>query len=367
MLNHILNALGAVGNVLDLPGSSIRDTLALLNPFDQYLTPMSADNRTSGRDLLRHYGLAGQHDTWGNFAGGLAAETLLDPTNLLGAKSLINVMRARHAATEANAATRALHASHAATVEAALANNTRSAAMRAAGHMTAEEAARTATAFPGMHYISAPDHDTLGGALQHLASEPWIALNRDTHIDRRAIGFSSTPQAENAIPVRIAANNPFHATHEWTPTNLHRIAQESADLRQSLPDDLHLAGAAPREIAMATKRRTLKGTLERMRPPEHAGGLPTGKEVYSALDMHSAQPNEALHRAGYDSVVEHYLDKEWPSVMNAKSIRPWELAPAPRDIPPAAGLPTYRGLPPVRPKLGGLLGYNTLARSRSQQ
>lgn len=78
-------AIGAVGNLLDLPGSSVRDALAMRNPFDQYLSPLSDVNRTSGRDLARHYGLASNKDTWGNFAGGLAAEALLDPTNLIGA------------------------------------------------------------------------------------------------------------------------------------------------------------------------------------------------------------------------------------------------------------------------------------------
>lgn len=90
MIQHLLNALGAVGNVLDLPGSSVRDALALKNPFDQYLTPFSSDNRTSGRDLLRHHGLISSGNNWGNFAGGLAAETALDPLNLIGGSLIKN-------------------------------------------------------------------------------------------------------------------------------------------------------------------------------------------------------------------------------------------------------------------------------------
>ena len=74
-----LGGIAAVGNVLDLPGSMVRDVLALENPLDQLLHPFSGESRTSGRDLLRKYGMAGRKDTWGNFAGGLAADILTDP------------------------------------------------------------------------------------------------------------------------------------------------------------------------------------------------------------------------------------------------------------------------------------------------
>lgn len=79
-----LGVAGAVGNFLDTPGSMVRDTLAGQNPFDQLLSPMSGDNRISGRDLARQYGLAGKKDTWGNFAGGLAAEIGTDPLTIFG-------------------------------------------------------------------------------------------------------------------------------------------------------------------------------------------------------------------------------------------------------------------------------------------
>ena len=84
MLNHLLNAAAGLGNLLDTPGSMVRDTLAGQNPFDQLANPFSSANRFSGRDLLRHYGLAGHEDTWGNFAGGLATELATDPLNLVG-------------------------------------------------------------------------------------------------------------------------------------------------------------------------------------------------------------------------------------------------------------------------------------------
>lgn len=74
-----LGTLGAVGNILDLPGSMVRDTLAFENPLDQLLTPTRGDNRTSGRGLARKYGMASNRDTWGNAIGGFATEVLLDP------------------------------------------------------------------------------------------------------------------------------------------------------------------------------------------------------------------------------------------------------------------------------------------------
>lgn len=81
-----VSGLGAVGHLLDLPGSSTRDMLAGKNPFDQWLDPFGKeahDNRTTGRQLLRGYGLAGKQDTWGNFGAGLGAEIALDPLTYL--------------------------------------------------------------------------------------------------------------------------------------------------------------------------------------------------------------------------------------------------------------------------------------------
>ncbi len=86
-----LSGVAAVGNVLDLPGSAIRDVLALRNPFDQWLpwNWTSSEGRTSGRDLLRQYGLVGKEDTYGNWWGGFAGEVALDPLTYLGAGALL--------------------------------------------------------------------------------------------------------------------------------------------------------------------------------------------------------------------------------------------------------------------------------------
>lgn len=79
LLGMVMGGLSAVGNIADLPASSARDILSGENPFDQWLSPISAENRTRGVDMLRNMGLADDEDTWGNFAGGLAMEIALDP------------------------------------------------------------------------------------------------------------------------------------------------------------------------------------------------------------------------------------------------------------------------------------------------
>jgi len=95
----LIGAVGAVGNLLDLPGSMIRDTLALKNPFDQiYNGPsswFSDRDRVSGRDLLSTWGLAPKNKETGLRGwiddpleaawdiGGFLTETALDPLNML--------------------------------------------------------------------------------------------------------------------------------------------------------------------------------------------------------------------------------------------------------------------------------------------
>src|SRR5688500_16382164 len=53
-----LGGLAIVGNLLDVPGSMVRDTIdratgGKANPFDQLLTPFSSENRVTGRELNR--------------------------------------------------------------------------------------------------------------------------------------------------------------------------------------------------------------------------------------------------------------------------------------------------------------------------
>jgi hypothetical protein len=106
-----LTVVGAVGNTLDLPASSLRDVLAGKNPLDQWLTPFSAKNRTTGRELLTLAGLRKNKETgvggWlkdpmeGVYdVAGFAAEVVLDPLNpakwavggALGATNMLRVV-----------------------------------------------------------------------------------------------------------------------------------------------------------------------------------------------------------------------------------------------------------------------------------
>jgi hypothetical protein len=88
----------------DTPGAITRGTLAGAKEGDWTRglreSFASDDARTSGRDLLREYGLAQNEDNWANFGGGIAAEMALDPLALLSgpAKALTRAGRAADAA-----------------------------------------------------------------------------------------------------------------------------------------------------------------------------------------------------------------------------------------------------------------------------
>lgn len=96
----LMNLASGAANLFDLPGSMVRDVVAMQNPFDQLLSPFSGKNRTSGRDLARQFGAASNEDTWGNFLGGAGIEMALDPLTYgtLGLSSLAKGLRARRAA-----------------------------------------------------------------------------------------------------------------------------------------------------------------------------------------------------------------------------------------------------------------------------
>jgi hypothetical protein len=69
------SGLSAIGYLLDTPGALVRGVLA-----GKPLSVLgSSDDRVTGRELLRQYGMIGDEDTWGNFGGSLAAEIALDP------------------------------------------------------------------------------------------------------------------------------------------------------------------------------------------------------------------------------------------------------------------------------------------------
>jgi hypothetical protein len=93
-----LGAVAATGNLLDLPGSIVRD-LAVgkgWSSFDQILTPFSEENRTTGREVLTKFGFTrknkegGVGDWWGDPSEGAAdvagflAEFYMDPFGPIG-------------------------------------------------------------------------------------------------------------------------------------------------------------------------------------------------------------------------------------------------------------------------------------------
>ena len=97
------SGLAGLGWILDTPGAMVRGGLsggpmkALSALWD------TTDERVDGRELLRQYGMVGEDDTWGNFAGGIGAELLLDP--LTYASLGLNQFLGKGAKTAAGAVT----------------------------------------------------------------------------------------------------------------------------------------------------------------------------------------------------------------------------------------------------------------------
>ena len=81
--NAALGGLSAVGNLLSLPGSMVLDALSFRNPLDQLLTPFSPDNRTTGKDILRNFGVVGKGDSLASTIAGMGVELALDPLTYL--------------------------------------------------------------------------------------------------------------------------------------------------------------------------------------------------------------------------------------------------------------------------------------------
>jgi hypothetical protein len=73
------SGLSGFGWLLDTPGAMVRGGLSG-GPLKAISALWeSSDDRVTGRELARQYGLAGDQDNWANFGGGLATEVLLDP------------------------------------------------------------------------------------------------------------------------------------------------------------------------------------------------------------------------------------------------------------------------------------------------
>ena len=86
-----IGAVGGLANILDLPGSMIRDLISLENPLDQLLSPHTSENRTTGEQILENWNLyedgpnanRSSLASIGRFVGGLGVEVLLDPLTYL--------------------------------------------------------------------------------------------------------------------------------------------------------------------------------------------------------------------------------------------------------------------------------------------
>ena len=83
-----LGGLSAVGSLLDVPGSMIRDVIVGENPFDQLLSMTSFENRATGRDVLEKLGMRPNVESGlalddpgelGRDVAGFGAEVALDP------------------------------------------------------------------------------------------------------------------------------------------------------------------------------------------------------------------------------------------------------------------------------------------------
>jgi len=108
-----LELLGYAGNLLDLPGSSVRDLLTGQNPFDQWMTPFSGDNRASGRDVLRPLLGANKETGMSGWLSdptegvkdvlGFGAEVALDPMNFVSGGAVLRAIKGGKAARQANA------------------------------------------------------------------------------------------------------------------------------------------------------------------------------------------------------------------------------------------------------------------------
>lgn len=88
LLRQLANAgasgLAGFGWLLDTPGAMVRGLLSEGPGKAVSAIWEDSEQRITGRELARQWGLAGPEDNWGNFAGGLAAEIALDPLSYLG-------------------------------------------------------------------------------------------------------------------------------------------------------------------------------------------------------------------------------------------------------------------------------------------
>jgi hypothetical protein len=274
-------------NLLDLPGSSVRD-LAVGDPaFDQWLTPFSEQNRATAGDVLRRPnpfgvlqlpGMIGPEDTWANLPARLAVGIGTDPLNLIpagaGAWALRKVLGgAGKAAKVAKSATPAAKLGIEA-VEAAL-----------PGAKLATEAAETA--IPGMQR-------TWFHASPNEITEPFRMTPGRAFGEPAGAFFAS--DADEALRATGRMEHPELKVSEWNvaPT-------KTLDVANTADDELYrrLYAEAVDEAEQQLRGQGIAG-IERESIPQMAG--------YAGLgESHPARLlSQKLRAQGYDAVQQPY-------------------------------------------------------------
>lgn len=200
-----MKAVGGLGNLLDLPGSMVRDVINLSNPFDQLLTPFSAENRTRGTDL-RKYAYSGDGVTTGEkvglFATDIGLEILLDPLTYM----TVGATAALKAGTTAGKAARAAS-------RAGLLDDAAKAASKKLGRKVGKrEAMQNLTVDELLDFTK--QKDPLRATASRVSKREEFARSLDTEINklnkqkadqiRKEIG--STKLAEGAVNFKLPGN-----------------------------------------------------------------------------------------------------------------------------------------------------------------
>jgi len=118
---NLFDVLEGAGNLLDLPGSSVRDLLSGQDPWDQWSTPFQGKNRATGRDVLQPFlganeetGMSGWLDNpmeGLKDIAGFGVEVVADPLNLIPASWFTKALKGRKSAAAVNKAIDAVAAS----------------------------------------------------------------------------------------------------------------------------------------------------------------------------------------------------------------------------------------------------------------
>lgn len=87
------SGLSALGWILDTPGSMVRGTISGIADGDWTrglrALGQTSDERVSGRDLLRQFGLTEEEDNWRNFGAGLVTEFVTDPLSVVNPAAIL--------------------------------------------------------------------------------------------------------------------------------------------------------------------------------------------------------------------------------------------------------------------------------------